>query len=377
MTDSVKTIRWDGIVEDRNDPLKTGAVRVRIFNPRIHPWLPNGEPDKVLIPTDKLPLAQVKIPPNQSRTTSIPMLGEWVSGYFLDGENMQMPIIDGSYGGITLQKIFESDGPVSPYAWREPGEPTTSRTARGVLKGTQVEATNKSRDHVCNIYPILEQIVAEIKIKFQQALEFVRAAIRKLLKALGFDPSGEVSWLYNFLKWLAREIRKILKVLEQINALIERIRKALVLLAQMIAYILSLAKELLAFLRACLSEFIGSISSAVSLLIDGLSDTLKQQFSSLKDDLSSGTDSGALTELINAAKDVRNAVKEVATATGATIVNAGGALGDFAKTATSSNSADIAAGEESLKSLLGQGRTSGQASLDQTKFDYNSVARTP
>jgi signal transduction histidine kinase len=379
MSDNIKMIRWDGIVEDRNDPFKTGGVRVRIFNPRVHPWLPNGQPDTTLVPTDKLPVAQVKVSPNQSRTTSVPVLGEWVTGYFLDGENKQMPIIDGTYGGITSQIIIEENGPRLPdgIVFRPVGEPITPRMSRGVMEGTQVDSSNQKRSHVCNIYPELELIVGQVVIKFNEGLTLIRNAIRALLSKLGLEPSGEVSWLYNFLKWLAREIRKVLKVLQKINEVIEKIRQALLLLAQILAYILSLAAKLLAFLRECLREFLGSISSAVGLLVNGLTDSLKSQFSSLGNELSSGSGESALNELITAAKDVRNAATEVANGTLNTFSNAGNALGDMGKTIFSPTSQDLQNGELAIDNILKQTNSFGQDSLTKTKFDLSSVTKTP
>lgn len=86
-----------GIVEDRNDPLHKGRVRVRCFG--IH------TDDKNLIPTTALPWSQVMMPATSSSTlgqgTSPTGLevGSHVVGFFTDGKSMQQPLVMGSYYG--------------------------------------------------------------------------------------------------------------------------------------------------------------------------------------------------------------------------------------------------------------------------------------
>ena len=89
---------WVGVVEDRNDPLKLGRCRVRVY----------GEHTKVQseIPTNSLPWAQ----PLQSIQSAAMgdigysptglVEGTWVVGFWLDGKDMQRPIILGSLAGM-------------------------------------------------------------------------------------------------------------------------------------------------------------------------------------------------------------------------------------------------------------------------------------
>ena len=85
-------IWWVGVVEDNKDPLKVYRCRVRIFG-----W--HAE-DKNLIPTDDLPWAQASLPVNNSLSFSVPQIGEWVHGHFLDGESGQFPIYTGVLPGV-------------------------------------------------------------------------------------------------------------------------------------------------------------------------------------------------------------------------------------------------------------------------------------
>ena len=125
--------RWFiGIVEDRTDPEQLGRLRVRAFG---------YHGDKVDTPTDQLPWATVVLP-----VTSASSLGVGVSptgidvesvvfGFFLDGNEMQYPMVLGSIAGkpgnshdVTplargqqiLNKIKIGSEPESPYNAKYP-----------------------------------------------------------------------------------------------------------------------------------------------------------------------------------------------------------------------------------------------------------------
>lgn len=83
-----------GVVEDRNDPLMMGRVRVRCYY-----W---HTEDKGKLPTSELPWAQVTTPVTNAAMgdvgqTPIGLVeGTWVMGFFLDGEIGQKPMVLGS-----------------------------------------------------------------------------------------------------------------------------------------------------------------------------------------------------------------------------------------------------------------------------------------
>lgn len=78
---------WIGVIEDRVDPLAVGRCRVR-----IHGW---HSDNKSLLPTDNLPWATPILPINNSKSWSAPLVGDWVFGFFMDGENAQFPMMLG------------------------------------------------------------------------------------------------------------------------------------------------------------------------------------------------------------------------------------------------------------------------------------------
>ena len=83
---------WVGIIENRKDPLKMHRCQVRIIG-----WHTDN---KAQLPTSDLPWAQVLLPVNLSRVNNPPSLGDWVVGFFMDGESAQFPVIMGVMPGI-------------------------------------------------------------------------------------------------------------------------------------------------------------------------------------------------------------------------------------------------------------------------------------
>lgn len=88
-----------GVVEDRNDPLKAGRVRVRILGTHTEV--------KEDLPTTDLPWASCLLPTTSAGISglgehSFLVEGSWVFGYFKDGMDRQDPMILGSMPGIPV-----------------------------------------------------------------------------------------------------------------------------------------------------------------------------------------------------------------------------------------------------------------------------------
>jgi len=102
-----------GVVEDRNDPVQMGRVRVRAFG-----W---HTADKSQIPTESLPWA---LTVNGIQSASVSGIGHsptglvegaWVIGFFMDGERAQEPVIIGSLTGVPTDFADTSTGFNDPY----------------------------------------------------------------------------------------------------------------------------------------------------------------------------------------------------------------------------------------------------------------------
>ena len=123
-------IWWMGVVEDINDPLKTGRVKVRCLE-----W---HTEDKNEVPTDHLPWAQVMMPVNSSSNSGVGQSptgiqnGSWVVGFFLDGRHGQRPMVMGTIPGIPMTDANPKLGfndPDGKYPTL-PKQPDTNRLAR-------------------------------------------------------------------------------------------------------------------------------------------------------------------------------------------------------------------------------------------------------
>ena len=99
---------FTGVVEDRNDPLKAGRVRVRILG--------HHTSDKTVLPTEDLPWALVMLPVTASGVSGIGqsatglLEGSWVFGFFRDNSRNQEPIILGSLPGRPTEPCEPSKG---------------------------------------------------------------------------------------------------------------------------------------------------------------------------------------------------------------------------------------------------------------------------
>ena len=154
---------WQGVVEDKMDPLYLGRCRVRILG-----YHTDDKTEGSGIPTEDLPWAMPMQPITSAAVSGVgttplgPVEGTWVVGFFRDGENAQEPVIMGTLGGRPEEGPDPSKGfndpfgkyPLSEYVARyktnedgtdakdentgektvdKGGEPDTNRLARGNL----------------------------------------------------------------------------------------------------------------------------------------------------------------------------------------------------------------------------------------------------
>jgi hypothetical protein len=154
---------WQGVVEDKYDPLYLGRCRVRILG-----YHTDDKTEKNGIPTEHLPWATIMQPTTSAAISGIgttptgPVHGTWVIGFFRDGEDAQEPVIMGTIGGKPedgpdpAKGFNDPDGkyPLNEYVRRyktlpdgsedydetdgerkvdKYGEPDTNRLARGNL----------------------------------------------------------------------------------------------------------------------------------------------------------------------------------------------------------------------------------------------------
>ena len=94
---------WVGEVEDKEAPQEIGRVRVRILG-----WYTGSQAKEAYlttVPTKSLPWATVLLPTDQAGikntgTATALEVGAQVLGFFLDGEEAQLPVVIGSFRGF-------------------------------------------------------------------------------------------------------------------------------------------------------------------------------------------------------------------------------------------------------------------------------------
>ena len=113
---------WVGEVEDIEDPSEIGRVKVRILG-----WYTGNQEGQAYLkemPTSVLPWATVLLPNDQpqtksSGTTTELQCGAWVLGFFLDGEEAQLPVVLGSFRGFQQEKKDAATTIADPTVARE------------------------------------------------------------------------------------------------------------------------------------------------------------------------------------------------------------------------------------------------------------------
>jgi hypothetical protein len=318
---------WVGVVENVFDPLKLGRLQVRIIG-----WHTD---DLNAIPSDSLPWAQTVLPLSDTNRSIDAMPGDWVTGFFLDGTNGQKPVVTGSLNGITpatnnttgfspqltplQQQLMPQRAAV--VSLDIVGQPTTAPNIRGDMNGTTTNIANNNRAHVCDISAEMSRAAAWVKMQYGVVVEAIRKAIRAVLLALGLVPDGVSSRLTELAKAIKVEAKKIKKILDEVNAVIEVFNRFVTQVQQMIEWILSLPAKLLALLKDCLTELQRSLTKSFT-------------------DLFSPVDSSLISDV----QDIANTVKDVTTAALTTVNNAVTAATNAAATVSIIAATDPTAG---------------------------------
>lgn len=269
---------FTGIVETRQeDPLKMGRIQVRIFG-----WHAESREE---CPTEDLPWAQILLPVNSNKSFSLPREGEWVFGFFLDGEAGQMPVVSGVYPGLvsnTTMELLSSEStkttpsvksgtsvasenkqelpsvknafdsvPKPPRLPKFPqqqveealGLPTIVKLSREVVEGTAIAFTNNVRSIFCSSEGFIAKSILQAQAEIRAVALAVREGFKALLTALGFSPSAG---------GMVETIKSITKYIKQLNDLINDVRdwiKKIKLIIQKIIFYIKELTRLIQFLK--------------------------------------------------------------------------------------------------------------------------------
>lgn len=280
---------WIGEVENIKDPSELGRVQVRILG-----WYTGHKAKQAYtkeMPTKVLPWAQVLLPTDHAQTKGAGTTcglqpGAWVMGFFLDGDEAQLPIVMGAFRGFQVKedpkkKTTAADGSVAeelktetpqkkdlagnerndgnPYPkvqTRTPTQPGSAggEEARGVISAAEEtlpgnSVTNPTKPPV-EKQSIADGVAGAAGEGFQIDLERQLTELGNMAATLASGPSGFISIATG--KKVAGD-----KVMEHMG-------KIMNFLAGGIAGILAPLKEMLAKLIA---EVVGKIVQIISSFV--------------------------------------------------------------------------------------------------------------
>jgi hypothetical protein len=261
---------WVGVVESRNDPLKMGRCQVRIFGYHTE--------NKQLIPTADLPWAPCLVSPNSQQSFATPKEGDYVMGFFADGESNQAPTIMGIYAGIktsaggdngfqdprTPEEIAAAPKPPDGIIVESVGQPTTSPSARGVVANTPQGQAANNRTHVCNVAAEINKDVAVLKSEVMGLVKQIRTALEGLWAGTSSNPVIENA--KEIIESLKAKIKIIQKELEPIIDEIRAVQEYIQYLQELIAYIQTLPAQLQELLAKCLAEATVELGGAQEII---------------------------------------------------------------------------------------------------------------
>lgn len=313
---------WVGVVENIEDPLKIGRCKIRIFG-----WHTDN---LALLPTADLPWAMPKV--NDGSNFVVPVPGDYVTGYFADGASGQNAYYDSIIPGIRTQPWDTNKGfspqPLVPGAVAEPnapvlptgvqaneiGQPTTVPIARGVVANTGISITNSQLTHVCDfryafnfnigvgITNPVTAIQNAIKNGKNNAANFIamligklndqiRLAINAIVKAMGLDPSGQLSTVYATLKFKLQDINDFIEKVAKYVEIAATVKYLIDDIQQIVTYLQNLPARLKSMVQDCINTFlngakafaaqVAAIPGQVGSTVTGLANDLQTSANSV------------------------------------------------------------------------------------------------
>lgn len=332
-------ISWVGVVENIDDPLKNGRVKVRIFG-----W---HTEDLIKLPTAVLPWATVT--QSSTGTFSAPVPGDFVNGYFADGRSAQNPYVLSVLPGVRdlvtnpwdTSRGF-SPQPLFPGEKAEPNAPvmnpaiadavaknptTNSYISKGIVAGTGISLTNSSLSHVCDfryqldfnigisglINPVTA-ITEAIKNGKNNAANFIammikklndtiRTAVKALVKAMNLDPTGQVASVYAIVKAKLDDINTFIKQIAEYVEIAATVYYLIRDINQIVDYLKSLPARFLAIVQDCITRFLNGAKAFVTQVA-----AIPGQIGATVDSLASSIQAGADSVLAGLNAEVNDVV---------------------------------------------------------------------
>ena len=400
---------WVGEVEDIEDPSQIGRVRVRILG-----WYTgNSEGDAYLkeVPRETLPWATCLLPCDQPQiksagTSTELQVGAWVLGFFLDGEEAQLPCVLGAFRGFQQQesnavttladpeigkKLKTNTPQQQSLAGQEardgnpfPKIPLTPASPMGQVEESRGGGINAAESRVpgnsvtnpikppTNAQAIGDGVAGPAGQGFEKDLKRMLTELGEMAASMSSGPGGFVSVITGN-KMAGDKVR-------------EHLGKTMNFLSGGIAGILAPLKEMLAKLIAeVVGMLVKIISSFVPLVVVNLLMTFLEQIFALfcaKTPMWLGLVKGALSDTANFANQMASlAVDKIATSSiGKSIDSAVKGLSNrILKGITSamdrvkSVAGDVISAVSAAKGMAGQLKSLGDTVQSIFEFDFTSL----
>ena len=400
---------WVGEVEDIEDPSQIGRVRVRILG-----WYTgNSEGDAYLkeVPRETLPWATCLLPCDQPQiksagTATELQVGAWVLGFFLDGEEAQLPCVLGAFRGFQQQesnavttladpeigkKLKTNTPQQQSLAGQEardgnpfPKIPLTPASPMGQVEESRGAGINTAESRVpgnsvtnpikppTNAQAIGDGVAGPAGQGFEKDLKRMLTELGEMASSMSSGPGGFVSVITGN-KMAGDKVR-------------EHLGKTMNFLSGGIAGILAPLKEMLAKLIAeVVGMLVKIISSFVPLVVVNLLMTFLEQIFALfcaKTPMWLGLVKGALSDTANFANQMASlAVDKIATSSiGKSIDSAVKGLSNrILKGITSamdrvkSVAGDVISAVSAAKGMAGKLKSLGDTVQSIFEFDFTSL----
>lgn len=320
---------FNGVVESTNDPRKMGRLRVRIIG--------KDTENLGLIPTDSLIWAMPLHPSTGTHFSIDIKPGDWVFGFFLDGQCGLQPAILGTWPGVKYSEPDTSMGyskqlteeekkeePVSPADIVTAGNKIDSITgapqlSRGIIEGTQVKKTNQQLAHVCDFSLDVKKSAFYQRFKRSEFMQAVRSLLMRLSQIFGITPDEYTSKLIADLKRFAAWLKEIQKNIKIIQDFITFVVDFANFMGSIIKWILSLPEKFLNFLGECLKSFASATANILKDLLTVPGVTGSNDINQLLDTVKETTEQ--LGKTVNSSVELATAAINLPTAVGSALVN--------------------------------------------------------
>jgi predicted transcriptional regulator len=187
------------------------------------------------MPTNSLPWAMPKLPVNNSKTFTTPVEGDWVTGYFMDGQSAQTPIYDGVLPGIARgagnpQKGF-SDPRTDAQLMTSPAAPKTN-TVEQDGSGTETQNQSATRNPAEVGFPSTNKLALnDLSNPPPQITERVANTVKDIIgpmaKTLGTDIAGAAQGAASALQGIVPQLESLVPKADELAASINPALKQL------------------------------------------------------------------------------------------------------------------------------------------------------